>query len=74
MGLVKELLHFHREFHMGQKLMLEHRHLHGAAPGISSAELLGVTRCHGPSPPLGTAEWEIHGGSVPDWGSQLVGA
>jgi len=49
--LVKDLLLFHREFHRGQKLVLEHRCPHGAGasladPGISSAELLGVTRCH----------------------------
>lgn len=33
-----------------------------AAPGISSAELPGVRRCHESSLPLGTLEWEIHRG------------
>lgn len=44
LGLVKELLHFLGLFHMEQKLMLEHQHGSGvwlAAPGISSAKLLG---------------------------------
>ena len=67
MGLVKGLLHFHRWFHMGQKLVLEHQRPHGAgvwlaAPRISSAELLGVTRCHESSLPLGTMKWKIHRG------------
>lgn len=41
---MKELLHFLELFHKEQKLVLEHQHGAGvwlAAPGISSAKLLG---------------------------------